>query len=53
MIVPVWIVMAFLFCLGASVGSFLNVVAYRVPLDMSVVRPGESVSAVQAFDQVV
>ena len=40
MIVPVWIVMAFLFCLGASVGSFLNVVAYRVPRDMSVVRPG-------------
>lgn len=29
----------FLFCLGACVGSFLNVVAYRLPLGQSLVRP--------------
>ncbi len=28
--------------MGASVGSFLNVVAYRVPLGRSVVRPGSA-----------
>lgn len=32
----------FLFCLGACVGSFLNVVAYRLPLGMSLVKPPSS-----------
>jgi leader peptidase (prepilin peptidase)/N-methyltransferase len=31
--------LAFAFALGANVGSFLNVVAHRVPLGLSVVRP--------------
>ena len=30
----------FLFCLGAAVGSFLNVCIYRLPRQESIVRPG-------------
>jgi leader peptidase (prepilin peptidase)/N-methyltransferase len=33
------LVQAFAFVFGANVGSFLNVVAHRVPLGLSVVRP--------------
>src|SRR5437763_1633207 len=33
---------AFAFCLGAVVGSFLNVCVYRLPLDMSVNEPRRS-----------
>ena len=40
MAVPVEIWLVFLFALGASMGSFLNVVVYRLPLDMSLFRPG-------------
>ena len=29
-----------LFCVGASVGSFLNVVVYRLPLGKSLIKPG-------------
>ena len=32
--------LVFAFALGAIVGSFLNVVAHRLPLDLSVVKPG-------------
>lgn len=34
----IWII--FLFALGSSVGSFINVVVYRLPREMSIVRPG-------------
>jgi leader peptidase (prepilin peptidase) / N-methyltransferase len=34
--------LAFAFALGAIVGSFLNVVIYRVPLGRSIVRPGSA-----------
>jgi len=40
LIVPDWIWFAFIFAFGCCVGSFLNVVIYRLPLDMSLVRPG-------------
>jgi len=40
--------MFFLFCLGASVGSFLNVVVYRVPAGLSIVRPGSHCFSCQA-----
>ena len=29
----------FIFCLGAVVGSFLNVCIYRLPLNESIIRP--------------
>jgi len=39
---PVIVTFAFAFALGAMVGSFLNVVIYRVPRGMSVARPARS-----------
>src|SRR5574340_1482121 len=38
--VLVWIVAVWLFALGGAIGSFLNVVVYRVPAGMSLVEPG-------------
>lgn len=35
-----WVLLAWLFVLGGTVGSFLNVVVYRVPAGMSLIRPG-------------
>jgi leader peptidase (prepilin peptidase) / N-methyltransferase len=35
-----WLFAAWLFLFGAVVGSFLNVVIYRLPARMSIVRPG-------------
>ena len=38
---PVWWLLAvWMFALGASIGSFMNVVAYRLPAGLSLVHPG-------------
>jgi len=37
--VPDWIWFVFIFAFGCCVGSFLNVVIYRLPRDESVIRP--------------
>jgi len=39
--------MLFLFVLGACVGSFLNVVVYRLPAGMSIVQPGSHCTSCQ------
>ncbi len=39
MAVPAWIWFTFVFALGCCVGSFLNVVIYRLPRDKSIVTP--------------
>lgn len=39
MAVPDWIWIIFIFAFGCCVGSFLNVVIYRLPRDKSIVRP--------------
>ena len=39
MAVPDWIWFAFIFVFGCCVGSFLNVVIYRLPHDQSLVKP--------------
>ena len=36
---PQAIACAFLFCFGACAGSFMNVVMYRLPQDLSVISP--------------
>ncbi len=41
-IIPEWLTISFLFAIGACVGSFLNVVIYRLPKDLSIVRPGSA-----------
>src|SRR5580658_10217006 len=37
-----WLLDAWLFAVGAAVGSFLNVVVYRLPAGKSLVYPGSS-----------
>ena len=39
-IIPDWIWFVFTFAFGCCVGSFLNVVIYRLPQDKSLIRPG-------------
>lgn len=39
-LIPLGLMRAFVFAFGLLWGSFLNVVIYRLPRDMSVVRPG-------------
>ncbi|MFA5291881.1 MAG: prepilin peptidase [Phycisphaerae bacterium] len=41
-VIPDGLLITFIFALGASVGSFLNVVIYRLPRDLSLVRPGSA-----------
>jgi len=43
--VPDWIWFIFIFVFGCCVGSFLNVVIYRLPRDKSLIRPGSSCPA--------
>ena len=45
MLIPDWIWFAFIFSFGCCVGSFLNVVIYRLPRDKSLVRPGSACPA--------
>ena len=40
--IPNGLVIAFLFAIGASIGSFLNVVIYRLPKDLSLIYPGSA-----------
>jgi leader peptidase (prepilin peptidase)/N-methyltransferase len=42
---PEWIVWAFVFSLGCCIGSFLNVVIYRLPREKSLVFPGSACPA--------
>ncbi len=42
MAVPVWIWITFVFVFGCCIGSFLNVVVYRLPRDKSLVKPPSS-----------
>jgi leader peptidase (prepilin peptidase)/N-methyltransferase len=39
MVVPDWIWFVFIFAFGCCIGSFLNVVVYRLPRDKSIVSP--------------
>jgi len=43
--VPDWIWLIFIFAFGCCVGSFLNVVIYRLPRDKSLIMPGSSCPA--------
>jgi leader peptidase (prepilin peptidase) / N-methyltransferase len=51
-----WLLAAWLFATGGAVGSFLNVVVYRLPAGMSLVRPGSHCPAcrhpIRWFDNV-
>jgi len=51
-----WLIAAWLFAIGGAVGSFLNVVVYRLPREMSIVTPGSHCPAcnrpIRWFDNV-
>jgi leader peptidase (prepilin peptidase)/N-methyltransferase len=51
-----WLIAVWLFAVGGAVGSFLNVVIYRLPAGMSLVRPGSHCPAckrpIRWFDNV-
>ena len=44
---PEWIFLPFIFVLGCCIGSFLNVVVYRMPRDKSLVTPPSSCPSCQ------
>ena len=51
-----WLIAAWLFALGGAVGSFLNVVIYRLPAGISLIQPGSHCPAcktpIRWFDNV-
>ncbi len=51
-----WFLLGWLFVLGGVVGSFINVVVYRLPAGMSLIRPGSHCpaceSAIRWYDNV-
>lgn len=51
-----WFLIAFVFIMGLCVGSFLNVVIYRLPMGKSIISPGsmcsECGSPLRAFDNI-
>jgi leader peptidase (prepilin peptidase)/N-methyltransferase len=51
-----WILCVFIFAFGCCIGSFLNVVIYRLPREKSLVRPGSSCphcgKAIQFYDNI-
>ena len=55
-IFPLWLLRGSVFAFGLLWGSFLNVVIYRVPREMSVVRPASHCpgcgKAIQAYDNI-
>ncbi|MBL7106951.1 MAG: prepilin peptidase [Phycisphaerae bacterium] len=42
MLIPAWILFAFILAFGCCIGSFLNVVIYRMPREKSIVSPPSS-----------
>jgi leader peptidase (prepilin peptidase) / N-methyltransferase len=43
--IPLWLLLTFCFVLGTIIGSFLNVVIYRLPRKMSLSWPGSHCTA--------
>ncbi len=54
--IPEWVGYIFVFVIGAAIGSFLNVVIYRVPNEMSIVLPNSACpnckNAIKPFDNI-
>ena len=47
-LIPDFIALPFITVLGASIGSFLNVVIYRVPLKLSIIKPSSHCASCEA-----
>ena len=56
MVIPDWIWFAFIFAFGCCIGSFLNVVIYRLPRDKSLIMPPSACPAcgrgIQFYDNI-